>query len=448
LAQGRFVEGGLPPDNALPAQFAERIGLGESTHQFVDDWNGSDRPPLQSGFILLFSGPAVLLRHAETGAAAASVVAQILWIPGTHAFLRALGVPFRLALVALTFAALTSTIVVNSVFTWPKLLAAALVLAALALLMSRGEANLRARSLFVGAVVASTLGLLAHGGTAFALPTLVVFALWQFRRERFRALVGDALWGAAAFVALYTPWLLFQRFVDPPGDRLLKWHLAGAIPVTDDSFFTVVRRAYSSLSFGEILANKWANLKEVFDFDLLRGLYPAGAASRSTRNGAEFLHTSNALSLAVPLLIAMALYVFILRARGRRAGATDRRLVIACLATVPSLVAWALIMFGPATTLVHQGSHVWLLILLTVPVAWLALHSEWAAWILVALQGSLALCFLAPPWVPSSLRPWGLATLLAGVVLLGAAHAFARLGEGPREQSDVPLDLGPVKVHP
>jgi hypothetical protein len=432
LAQGRFIPGGLPPDNTLPAQLAEHIGLGESTHQFVGDWNGSDRPPLQAGFILLLAGPAVLIGQSATGAAAASVVAQALWIPATFAFLRALAVSVRAAMIAITFAALTSTIIVNSVFTWPKLLAAAMILAALAMLASVGDSNLRARSLFIGAVVASTLGLLAHGGSAFALPTVVAFAVWKFRRSGWRVLLRHTAWGGVAFGVLYAPWFLFQRFVDPPGDRLLKWHLAGVVPITDEPFFTVLRHSYASLSFGQGVANKWANVRQVFDGDLLRGIYPPGTASRGARDSAEFLYTSNALSLALVLVIALAAYTLYLRVRGRRLRGTDRNLALACGATLPSLGAWALIMFGPATTLVHQGSHVWIVILLTVPVAWLALHSEWAAWIVVALQGWLALYFLAPPWNSSGLRPWGLATLLAGLLLVGAAHALARGGEGRR----------------
>ena len=447
LAQDRFIPGGLPPDNILPAQLAEHIGLGESTHRFVGDWNGSDRPPIQAGFILLFAGPAVLIGESATGAAAASVVAQALWIPATFAFLRALGAPVRGAMIAITFAALTSTIIVNSVFTWPKLLAAAMTLAALAMLASIGDSDLRARSLFIGAVIASTLGLLAHGGSAFALPTVLVFVVWKYGRSGWGVLVRHTLWGAAAFGVLYAPWFLFQRFVDPPGDRLLKWHLAGAIPITDEPFLSVLRHSYASLTLGQIVANKWANFRLVFDGDLLRGVYPPGAASRGARNGAEFLYTSNALSFAAVLILALAAYVLIARVRGQRLGATDRRLALACVATLPSLVAWALIMFGPATTLVHQGSHAWLLILLTAPVAWLALHREWAAWLVVALQGLLALCFLTPPWIPSGLRPWGLATLLAGLLLAGAAHVVARFGEATQPR-DVPPNRASVEVRP
>jgi hypothetical protein len=438
LAQGRFVSGGLPSDNTLAAQFAEHIGLGKSTHPLAGDWNGSDRPPLQAGFILLFAGPAILIGQSATGAAAASVVAQMLWVPATFAFLRALGVSLRATMIAITFAALTSTIIVNSVFTWPKLLAAAMVLSALALLAAVGRADLRPRALFVGAVVASTLGLLAHGGTAFALPTVIVFAVWRLRKSGLRALARHAAWGAAALAVLYTPWLLFQRFVDPPGDRLLKWHLAGVIPITDQSFFAVLGHAYSSLTFGQIVSNKWANFREVFDVNLLRGVYPWSGESRGARNNAEFLFTSNALSLAVVIIVAMAVYALVVRARGKRIGSTDRRLGLACVATLPSLLAWVLIMFGPASTVVHQGSHVWIVILLTVPVAWLALRSDRAGWVVVALQGGLALYFLAPSWAPSPLRPWGLATLVAGLLLLGGAHVLARVGGEPPEPREVP----------
>ncbi len=436
LSEIRFVADHLPSDNTLPAQLAEKIGLGESTHPLAGDWNGSDRPPLQAGFILLLAGPAVVLREAATGAAAASVVAQALWVPATHAALRALRVPARISFMAITFAALTTTMVINAVFTWPKLLAAAMVLAAIALLLSVDIAATKTRWLFIAAVAAGTLGLLAHGGTAFAVPILVLIAWWRLRKHGIRALATNAAWGAVALAVLYVPWLLYQRLVDPPGDRLLKWHLAGVIPVTDESFSTVFARAYSSLSFGEVVANKWANVKEIFDPNLLRGLFPPGAASRASRNSAEFIFTSNALGLAVLILAAMLVHALVTRLRGQRLGDTDRRLALICAATLPSLAAWALIMFGPGTTVVHQGSHVWIILLLAVPLSWMALHVEWAGWAVVGLQGWMAFHFLSPPWDPAPVRPLGLATLLAGIVILAAAHVLVRLGEESPDRMD------------
>jgi len=35
----------------------------------------------------------------------------------------------------------------------------------------------------------------------------------------------------AIVVVFYLPWSAYQKYVDPPGNRLLKIHLAGVIPV-------------------------------------------------------------------------------------------------------------------------------------------------------------------------------------------------------------------------
>ena len=37
--------------------------------------------------------------------------------------------------------------------------------------------------------------------------------------------------GGLLALVLYAPWLAYQRLYDPPGDRLLKWHLAGVTEV-------------------------------------------------------------------------------------------------------------------------------------------------------------------------------------------------------------------------
>ena len=69
------------------------------------------------------------------------------------------------------------------------------------------------------AVALATLSMLAHGGTAFALLALAPFVYLERRRITARSVILCA----AAAAALYLPWTLFQHFVDPPGNRLIKW---------------------------------------------------------------------------------------------------------------------------------------------------------------------------------------------------------------------------------
>ena len=72
--------------------------------------------------------------------------------------------------------------------------------------------------------------LLAHGGTLFALIGLILILMIR-QRGRFwkEALIVGSLTGL-----LYLPWIGYQKFRDPPGDRLLKFQLAGVEQVTDE----------------------------------------------------------------------------------------------------------------------------------------------------------------------------------------------------------------------
>jgi hypothetical protein len=330
-----------------------------------------------------------------------------------------------------TFAALTTTIVVNSTFTWPKLLAAALVCASLALVVSMARDRTLAPWLLVAAVIGCTLGLLAHGASAFALPTVLIAAAWQFRRLSARDMWRSTGAGVAALATLYLPWMLFQRFVDPPGDRLLKWHLAGDMRITQESALATIQNSYEAIGLREAWDNKVANLSMVFDPDIFRGVLPLSTASRGERTNAEFYLTTNALGLSLIVLAALAV-AFASRAISRKAlPPQDRRLGAMCALTLPSLVLWCLVMFIPRSTFVHQGSHVWIVILLTCPVAWLAGNWPRMGWVLLAAQVVVAWVELGPSWEPNAVPdPLAALMLLGGVALAVWAHVGLARGAG------------------
>ena len=107
------------------------------------------------------------------------------------------------------------------------------------------------------AVVLAVLSVLAHGGTAFALLAFVPFLI-PLRRKV--TAVGVA-WCAAAAAALYLPWMMYQRFVAPPGDRVVKWILAGVIAIDRRGAAQDHHRPVAgSLSPAQLLGNKWDNV--------------------------------------------------------------------------------------------------------------------------------------------------------------------------------------------
>jgi hypothetical protein len=67
---------------------------------------------------------------------------------------------------------------------------------------------------------------------------------------------------AAAALALALPWSAYQRWYDPPGDRLLRWHLADA-PAVDDprSVGEALTDAYLHTPIADVLTYKAHNLR-------------------------------------------------------------------------------------------------------------------------------------------------------------------------------------------
>ena len=63
---------------------------------------------------------------------------------------------------------------------------------------------------------------------------------------------------------MWTQDLIYQKFFDGPGDRLLKWHLAGHVPITNDNFIKVLFDKYSSFSIQSFLDYKHTQFNIVF----------------------------------------------------------------------------------------------------------------------------------------------------------------------------------------
>ena len=75
----------------------------------------------------------------------------------------------------------------------------------------------------IGVAVLAGLAWLSHGGTVFSLLALGIMGLVWRPWPSVRALAAAAL----TFVLLAAPWTAYQKLYDPPGDRLVRWHLGG-----------------------------------------------------------------------------------------------------------------------------------------------------------------------------------------------------------------------------
>lgn len=433
LASTRFVANRtpMPADHLIPNLFASRIRAGESTHLLIGDWNGSDRPPLQSGWILL--NDSLFSRLGFEGDVlpfAAGVVAQLLWVPAVYALLRAVGVGSRSSLIAVLFTAATGTLLTYTIYTWPKLLSAALVCLAMALLIDTAR---RRGGFVLGAVLAAVLfalAMLAHSAAALTLPAVGALGLLMLRGQSVRTKVLTTMTAAATAVAVYAPWTFFQRFSDPPGDRLLKWHLAGVVPIDGRSVLEALIDSYSRISLADYLAARWLNLTTIINLDLGVGLGPFSEAGIGDRRAHEFFDTSIALGLGMPLVVLMGAILVVHRFRTGELPPMWRGVGWLVVLMLPCIALWSLVFFAGGTTTVNAGSHLWIVILLAAPAAWLASVRPWLAALACLAHLLLVLAVYVPFFGVSGLRISGAATLCLGLVILGGTAWWAfRSGE-------------------
>ncbi|SDY48199.1 hypothetical protein [Herbiconiux ginsengi] len=406
VVANRFFYFSLPVDNTIPRLFQEHLMHSQSTHPLIGDWNGGDRPPLQVGFELLFS-PFLAAGQSIAGAVgggsftvaglggalptgatfALDVFAQYLWIPAGYGFLRLLGFARRASVGALVLAAVVPSTVVNTLFTWPKMLSAALVLTAFGFLFATRRAQTGANWTFVFAVVAAVFGVLAHGAAAFALPALVVVGLYALRGIGRRSAFAPIAVGASIGLALYLPWIAYQRFVDPPGDRLLKWHLAGVTTPTDTSFLHVLASQYFRQPISEALDARVQNLVTFLGLDQGHLVFPFNQLTTIGFRTEDWTSTLFALgAVALGSLVAMLVWSAV---RFRSLTVLDKERLLLIGAMMLSVVVWGLLLFSPNATIVAQGSHSWMLVFTLVPFAWLLQRLPRIGWGLIVLQAVL-----------------------------------------------------------
>jgi hypothetical protein len=394
FASNRFFAEVRPGDNVLPYYLADKIYNHLPVRPFIGDWLSSDRPPLQAGIILL-ERPLALLKNPGLSYELFSTGLQCLWIGGVWCVLTALETPrakIRQVLVLLIF---SGFLFYNSVYTWPKLLAAACLLFALALLFDalRGRRALTYFETGLGAVCMG-LAFLAHPGCVFSLLGIGMLVLWFRKLFRWRQLVL-----AAGMVAvLYLPWTAYQRYIDPPGNRLMKWHLAGVAPIDSRSTWQALRDSYGSHSWGEIARYKLNNIAllaghKFFDsYGLSGGREAARIAQR------EWIW--NAVGLANFGWLALAILPW---RRRRPDGAAPLGFWLMALALF-NMVGWSVVTFGPGETVTTHASYADILLLSVGLIGFILALPRWVYFLLLAWQ--MLNFFAVWVWsVPASLSP-------------------------------------------
>jgi hypothetical protein len=347
-------------DHLIPLFFSDWMFAG--SHGAPPDYYGwllSDRPPLQIGYVLtqrVFGWDTTGTHYTALG-----VGLQQFWIVGMWALLVATRVSRRTISLVVVAALLSDVAIVNSFFVWPKLLAAAFVLAGLALVAAPGESPLRRRPLTIvllGVLVA--LAFLSHGTAVFGLISLAVVVLWR-GLPNWRWLCA----GTATMLVLVLPWIAFQHFENPPGDRLAKWSLAGVAPIDKRGAAETIIDEYRRVGLGGALENKFQNFLTMAGGDAadrpVEGWEPFGDVITELGDmGSAVAHGRLAVAISKAreirywhllwtlgiLLLALPL-IAVGRLKGRWRDTADWRFARFCLLVCGvGTLAWGLLMFG------------------------------------------------------------------------------------------------------
>ncbi|HEY7211007.1 MAG TPA: hypothetical protein VH477_12095 [Bryobacteraceae bacterium] len=354
----------LATDNELPYIFSEQIISGRILRPMNGDWLSSDRPPLETGFVLLQLPYVVAPRNLAYMLLA--IILQSFWAPALWAFLGALQIKKKWIGWILAGVLFSGVVLVNSFFVWPKLLAAAYMIGFSALVLSPRllDEMKRRKSLPLVAGTLLALSVLAHGGSLFALLGLVPTLLILRRGLPLRVLA----FAAAALLVIYLPWTAYQKFFDPPGDRLLKWHLAGRNAPTSESFFHVLHDAYANATWEQLSGARKANAGMIIGsqpvyWRAVAAFFAQAPADllrdrRDAARNAELLRTLQFFQFLFSLGLFMAGPVFLVGGLVRRFRTAEWRAAAVCwLYVLCTVLIWWMLLFLPNEAKVHQGTY-------------------------------------------------------------------------------------------
>lgn len=407
----RFGPPSLSVDNWVPKILADDVYSSHIPKPMFGDWLSSDRPPLQAGNSLW--NYAWIHGDRDVAYQILGVILQLTFLAGLWAYLDAAGISRKAAALVMAAALFAGFTIENSFFVWPKLYPVAFLLLICAYLFTERYSEARRNwrvAVLVGA--AAAFAMLCHGGSAFGLFGIALTVL-IFRRIpplRFICI-------AAIFASLtYLPWSLYQKYVDPPGDRLLKMHLADTPePHPESKFSTLFISKYRELTWHQILANKIYGVQGLFDDEsfsgrmhdlstfLLLGSPRQKMAEVASLRDLIFFRWTWSIDL-----LSFVVFLWLFRLLVRRPGSQEfRQASILWICTGLTLANWCLLMFAGGT-IVHQGCYLTEIAAFAAGVLTLWAVSWRLALIVVGCHAALALVlyvFINPP------QPVGLGTL-------------------------------------
>ncbi|MEQ1637485.1 MAG: hypothetical protein ABL903_12400 [Methylococcales bacterium] len=338
----------LPIDNRLPYVLAQQVTAGAIKSPMIDVWLSSDRPPLQTAYFLI-SG-ASKLPQSDLHYQVLATLLQSLWVVGMWLLLAVLKPGRQGLFLGLLVPMLSGFAFVHGLFTWPKLFPV-VYLAGICALFLRADKN-ALRDWRIGGLVGviTALAMLCHGGSLFALFGMGLGFIVLKRVPSAYFIVCACIIGALILLT----WSIYQQVFDPPGNHILKWHLAGVENIDPRPLWQTVQESYAQLSFEQIVTNKLSNLHVMagrivvwFPLTIQAAFGLLNNAEADALRGEQFFHlfaTLGLLGVFIPFMAVSAL-------KYPKNGVL--RLPLVALAIVFFQIV---LLFGPDAAVIHQGS--------------------------------------------------------------------------------------------
>ena len=245
----------LPGDNSIPLDLAKGFEAGRIPSPLHGDWLSSDRPPLQAAFYMATPGYWLFGTNDFTYEPV-GIWLQLTILIGAFLLVRSMGFPLLNASIVMLVVFLTPITLVNSIYVWPKLIAATYLCLSVGLHFYRDRSS-KLCGFLVGS--SSALSFLAHGSSGFALVGMGITAI-ILRRIGSKSYIIAAI---ISFALIYSPWLAYQKYADPPGNRLLSYSFSEFKELKDLGSrgpLQAIAESYAKLSLGEILTRKFNNV--------------------------------------------------------------------------------------------------------------------------------------------------------------------------------------------
>jgi len=442
MAATRF-SGQLPTDNDLPRFFSEWFylhGHHGTPPVYPGGWLASDRPPLQMGYMLsqwTFGWDDHSRNYQLIG-----VILQQLWIVGLWALLLAARVGRVTRALVIVTVLVSDVAIVNGFFVWPKMLPAAMLLAAAALVVTPLWSELR-RSLWAAVLIAALFGLamLGHGSSIFGIIPLALIA--AFRGLPSWRWIGVGL--VVGFV-LMAPWSAYQKYGDPPGNRLVKWMLAGVPEIDGRSTTEAILDSYGEAGVGGTLHNKAENfVSMVGGGPMVDGISSAANAAESGdfTLALREIRTILFFDLLPSFGLLLVVPVVMMAARGRRRlKQPEWTFALTCFAIVAiGAVAWGLLLFGNSQSraVIHIGSFVLPVLGFCGAVVGLRATFPRFAIYFVGFSALVMLAIYVPSLTPPPDTSYSLLAALIAAAGLAGFGAVALRGDAPPVEGDADM---------